>query len=128
MDEMNSIFEKASRMKLRFQSHGSITVEDLWDLRVENLDEIYKDLARKIKETTEDTLLTKNSSIDEETLVMVEILKYIVKTKIIEAQDKRDAKAKREQKQKLLAILANKQDAELEGKTPTELQAMIDAL
>ena len=45
-----SIFEKASRLQLRFAStKGSLSVEDLWGLSLESLDTLAKAVNKQIK-------------------------------------------------------------------------------
>ena len=39
---MNALFVMATRGKYRFPFKGQISVEDLWDLSVKNLDSIFK--------------------------------------------------------------------------------------
>lgn len=41
---VENIFEFATRNKVRFSFKGLISVEDLWDLSLTNLDSIYKEL------------------------------------------------------------------------------------
>jgi len=122
------LFEKASRAKFRYPFKGSVSTEDLWDMSVEELDSVYKTLNKQVKVANEESLLSVKKSEDETLASQIEIVKHIVTIKLAEAEDRKNAKAKSEQKQKLFAILAQKQDAELQGKTTAEIQAMIDAL
>ena len=39
-----NMFEVATREKMRFPFKGMISVEDLWDLSVQNLDKVFKTL------------------------------------------------------------------------------------
>lgn len=57
-----------------------------------------------------------------------DIAKHILDVRVKERDTAKLEKDRAEQKQKLLGILARKQDAELEGKTTEELSAMIQAL
>ena len=52
-----NIFERATRMSLRFNFKGLISVEDLWDLSLQDLDSIYKILNSKLKQSSEESLL-----------------------------------------------------------------------
>ena len=51
------IFEKATREKTRFAYKGFLSVEDLWDLPLMDLDRIFKSLNGKLRMTKEDSLL-----------------------------------------------------------------------
>ena len=72
----NNIFEYAVRNKLRFPYKGTISTEDLWDLPVTELDKIFKVLNKKNKTNEEESLLS-TSSVDMDTLVSIDIIKYI---------------------------------------------------
>lgn len=122
------LFIKATRNKTRFPYRGMISVEDLWDLPVTELDKIYKSLNAKAKQAHEESLLETKTEEDEELTMQIEVVKYIVGVKLEERKEAENAKAKKEQKEKLLRLLADKQDEELKGKTAEEIQKMIDEL
>ena len=60
-----NIFEKALRLKVRFEYKGSIGVEDLWDLGLESLNSIYKSLSILARQANEDGLLNVRKVEDE---------------------------------------------------------------
>jgi len=122
------MFAKATRMKLRFNYKGQIGVEELWDLPLNALDQVYKDLKKESKEQIEDSLLNTQTPQDSILALKIEIVTYIVKTKIEEKVAKETAKTKAMQKEKLLDILARKQDEHLQNLSPDDLKKMIDEL
>lgn len=128
MEKTINLFELATRKKFRFPFKGMISVEDLWDLSVQNLDIVFKVLNAESKQAKEESLLSVKS--DEDTILdaKIEIVKHIVNTKQAEAVQRQNAAAMREHKRKLEALIANKQDEELNGKSIDELQAMLRAL
>lgn len=123
-----NIFEVAVRNKFRFPFKGQISVEDLWDLDVEDLDSIFKTLNAHQKQSKEESLLKTETKEDRELEVKIEIVKYIVRVKLEEQQQKIKAKEKKEQKQMLLEILKSKQNEELRNKSIPELEKMIQEL
>lgn len=125
---MKNLFEIASRRKYRFQLSGSLTVEDLWDLLPESLDKIYKALKAQLDAAQEDSLMETKTKEDEDLVNKIEIVKYIFAVKNAEKTARREAKARKEQKQKIMAILEEKQDAALHDMTAEELKAMLDAM
>lgn len=123
------MFEYATRNKLRFNYHGMLTVEDLWDLSVESLNEIYKNLNKHLKEESEESLLDEKVNPDRELItVSIDIVKYIVSVKLEKQNAQRMAAERSIQKQKILSIMAKKQDSELQEKSLDELSQMLDKL
>lgn len=122
------MFESAVRNKYRFPFRGLISVEDLWDLSVQNLDEIFKTLNSQMKVVKEESLLTTKSAADAELEAKIQIVKHIVAVKLAEVAKAKEAKELKEKKQKIMAILADKQDEELHSKSAAELQAMLEAM
>lgn len=125
---MEKMFEYATRNKVRFPFKGLISVEDLWDLTPTNLDSIYKALNKQVKQSEEESLLSTKTSIDTELEAQIAIVKHIVSVKLAEQEAREKAKAKKEQKQKIMEIMAAKQDESLHNASIEELQAMLDNL
>ena len=121
------MFEEATRKKIRWLYRGTLSVEDLWDLSVEHLDEIYKTLAREARESREDSLLVEHRT-SHVLILKTNIVKHIVSVKIAEVEEAEKAADRKAQKARLLDVLAHKQDEALLQKTPEEIQAMIEAL
>lgn len=125
---MENMFEVALKNKFRFPFKGNATVEDLFDLSVENLDSIFKALNSQLKQVQEESLLATKSKEDKELDIKIEIIKYIVSIKL-EAREKQiQARERKQQREKIAEILASKQNAALEGKSIEELQAEYEAL
>jgi len=123
-----NMFETATRCKFRFPFRGLVSVEDLWDLDVRYLDSIFKTLNAEAKEANEESLLATKSQEDEILNTKIEIVKYIVKVKLEEEAARLQARERKEKKQKIMEIVASKQDADLQNKSVEELQKMIDEL
>lgn len=123
---MANIFEIATRNKYRFQRNGPISTEDLWDLDLATLDSIFKDLNAKKKQADEESLLTERSAEDTELETKIEIVRHIVSRKLDERNAANEARAKKERNQRIMEIIADKQDEDLRGKSIDELKAMLD--
>ena len=128
MEKTINLFEMATRKKFRFPFKGMISVEDLWDLSVQNLDTVFKALNAEAKQVKEESLLATKSTEDTILDAKIEIVKHIVKVKLEEANQRQEAAEKREQKRRLQELIATKQDEALQGKSIEELQAMMNAL
>ena len=123
-----NMFEVAVRSKLRFPYKGMVSVEDLYDLSVTNLDTVFKSLNSQVKQAKEESLLDTKTKEDEVLDLQIEIVKCIVKVKLEEEAARLQAKEKKEKKQKLLSILSEKQENELQNKSVDEIQAMLAEL
>ena len=128
MEKTVNLFEMATRKKFRFPFRGMISVEDLWDLSVQNLDIVFKALNAEVKQAKEESLLTTKSTEEAILDAKIEIVKHIVNVKLEEAEQRTKAAEKREQKRRLQELIATKQDEALQGKSVEELQAMLSAL
>ena len=125
---VENIFEFASRNKVRFPFKGMISVEDLWDLSLTNLDSIYKTLNKQVKQSEEESLLSTKASVDTELEVQIAIVKHIVSVKLAEKEAAEKASAKKAQKQKIMSIIATKQDEALQNSSIDDLKKMLDEL
>lgn len=126
---IEKLFEKASRLKVRYHYNGSIAVEDLWNLDVKILDEkIFKPLNAQLKQEKEESLLQTKSAADEELEVKIEIVKYIVKEKQAEAAARLQDKELKVKEQKIMEALAANEEKELTNKSPEDLQKMLDEI
>ena len=121
----NNIFFNALKQNYRFSYKGTLTTEDLFDLSVESLDTIYKSLKKLQKEADEDSLLVKAKKEDNILAEKIAIVRAIVEDKMIEKERAENAAKKRAQNQRILEIMADKQDAALKEKSIEELQAML---
>lgn len=125
---VENIFEFATRNKVRFSFKGLISVEDLWDLSLINLDSIYKELNKQSKQSEEESLLNIKTQEDELLNVQIAIVKHIVSVKLAEKEAREKASAKKAQKQKIMSIIAAKQDEALQNSSIDDLQKMLDEL
>ena len=122
---MADLFKVAVKKKYRFNYKGVLTVEDLWDLSVEDLDKIYMNLKSKLKDASEESLLNTISKEDKELNNKIEIIKVIVADKLAAKEKAQKAQLQKQQNQRILEIIADKQDAALKEKSLEELTAML---
>lgn len=123
---MADLFKVAAKKKYRFNYKGQITVEDLWDLDVEELDKIYKNLKSQQKNASEESLLQSVSKEDKILNNKIEIIKTIVVDKLAAKERALKTAAQKAQNQRILEIMADKKDAALKEKSIEELQAMLN--
>ena len=128
MSKGTNIFEVATRNKYRFPYRGQISVEDMWDLPVTELDKIFKTLNKQVKTSQEESLLETKSKEDEVLETQIEIVRRIVSIKQQEANERLREIERKVQKQRIMEIMADKQDEVLKGKSVDELQKMLDEL
>lgn len=123
-----NLFEVATRCKYRFPYRGQVTIEDLWDLRLADLDSVFKTLNAEVKKASEESLLKLKTKEDEELSDKIAIVRCIVSAKLEEQKIRENEKANKEMKQKLLAIKARREEAALENFSDEELDKMIKEL
>ena len=125
---MSDMFEKAVKGKYRFSYKGQIAVEDLYDLPLGSLDTVFKTLNAEVKKTDEESLLQTKSEEDDILATKIEIVKYIFNEKLEEKKNRQEAAERKEKKQKIMQIIATKQDEALQNASVEDLQKMLDEL
>lgn len=123
-----NLFEIATRNRYRFNYKGVMTVEDLWSLRVEDLDAIFKMLNRQKKTADEDSLLATKSAEDQDLANKIDIVRYIVSVKLAEAAERVSAAEKKAQRDKIMEIMAKKKDKALEDMGIDDLMKKLEEL
>ena len=124
----NKLFETATRNKWRFPFNGAISVEDLWDLSMENLNKVFKALNKEAKVAEEESLLTEKTAEDAVVEGKLAIVRYIADVKINEQKDRSKAAENAEKRKHILSIIAAKQAKQLEDCSIEDLQKMLDDL
>lgn len=130
-----SIFEQASIQKIRFQSvRGELTTEQLWDLPLQSknqfdLDTVAKEANASLKSVTEESFVTTTTSPAKARYeLMLELVKHVIAFKLKANEEQRSRAEKAAKKDKLVAILGEKQDAALKELTAEELAKQIAEL
>ena len=119
-------FKQASKEKLRVQTNkGSLSVEQLWDLSIPELDALAVSLEEEHQTSGKKSFIRKSSPKDKTTKLRFDVVLDILTTKVDEMEA---AKAKAEAKahnNKILTLISEKQDETLKGKSIKQLEAML---
>lgn len=122
------IFKTATKEKYRFPYKGMISVEDLWDLNLAQLDGIYKSLNAQKKTAEEDSLLGQHTKEDQTLQNKIEIVKDIFAEKQAEKEAVKRRIENAEEKRRIMEIIASKEDTALKEKSIDDLKKMLSEL
>lgn len=122
------MFEKASRLKLRFQYNGSLSSEDLWDLSLEHLDALYLKLKAEAKEVNQDGLLSKPTRETRILDIKIQMVKRVFEVKQAEAEARKTRAERRAKKERLMEVLAEKQDKAVSRMSADKIESLINEL
>ena len=95
---------------------------------IPSLDTVFKSLNKQVKQTKEESLLATKTTEDTILDTQIAIVKHIFDVKVQEANARLIEKERKEQKQKIMSILATKQEQELQNKSVEELQKMLNEI
>lgn len=130
-----NMFEAAIRNKYRFPSTvGALTVEDLWDLPLSNkrgasLDDVAKTIYKELKDSEDQvSFVRKESAASSELSAKLDIVKHIIDVKMAEQDARMQAKERKEKKEKIMSIIAQKEDEQLKEANLDDLKKMMEAL
>ena len=126
-----SIYKQAVQQKLRFDTtRGSLSAEQLFDLPLTVLATAIRNLRGIMKKEVqvEDDLSFLDQPVKANTAnqLRFEILKDVYITKKAEAAAIVADREQKERNQRIMELIKNKQDKELENKSIEELKAMLD--
>lgn len=126
---MTDIWLEALQKGLRFEFKGLISTEDLFDLDMSSLDIIYQKLSKELREISGDSLLD-NEKADEIALVQLklDVVKHVFDIKKAEAEALRQKIANIEEKQRIMHIINEKENAELANLSIDELKEKLNDL
>lgn len=124
-----SIFEKASRKGLRFNSvYGAISTERLWDLPLtakgngDDLDSIAKDLARTLREFEEESFVSSAKPEGKyDTELSLEIVKRVIEYKLEQSEKASKREETNKRKEMLLEALSQKENDEVSTMSKDEI-------
>lgn len=122
------MYKKASRERLRFSnSKGVLSLEQLWALSLPTLSQMIKDQLEvvKVKGSNDELSFLETNNVDPIEQLKFDILKDVYLTLKNEAEIAKNEAEDRLKKQKILQLIAVKQDQELMNKSIDELKAML---
>ena len=124
---MNNIFETASRLKLRFDISGQISVEQLWDAKLPALVDYEQQLTEVVEGYGKSTRRTRaaRTVAQEINELRLEIMTYVLDVREKEAADEVNAAAVKEQNQKVLAEKLRRKEIALTTMSDEELDALL---
>lgn len=103
-------------------------VVTMWDLPLIQLDNIAIALNKKLQESKTESFIKTRTKDTTELELKFNIAKHIIDVKLQEQEDRLLESEKKAKRQKILDLMAKKQDAELEGKSLEELAKELEAL
>lgn len=120
------MYKEASKKKTRFiTSKGTLSVEQLWDLSITDLDVLAVKLDEDYKNSKGKSFIEKRTTKDKDIKLQFDIVLDILNTKVEEADAVREAKDIKEHNQKILTLISEKKDDELKGKSVKELEKLL---
>lgn len=120
------MYKEALQKKLRFKTNkGIITIEDLFDLSLQNLNTLAIMLDEKVNEAPKKSFIEELPAEENDNELRFNIVKDVINIKLKARKDNIDKAQKDAQKKRIAKLIAKKQDEALENKSIEELQAML---
>lgn len=125
------MFEAATRLRFRFETPmGVLQVEDLWDLPLTsvkgaNLDDIARSLHRQLKNDDNVSFVKTESKSDPVIQAKFDLVKHIIDVRLVENAAARKKQDDAAQRQKILAIMADREDDNLKNLPVEELRKLL---
>jgi hypothetical protein len=120
------IYKEASRLKLRFQTgKGPLSVEQLWDLSLTELDTLAVAKEQEYKDSGKKSFLKAKSAKDRKLKLELDIFVDILTTKVEEDETRRKALADKEHNALILSKMEQKRNEAFDDMSLEELQKQL---
>jgi hypothetical protein len=120
-------YKEVIRKKVRFATEkGELSVEQLWDLTIPQLDKLAVSLDEKYKNSNTKSFVEKKTTKDKDLKLQLDVVLDILETKVDEAELAKEKAARKERNQKIYKLIEDKKDKALEGKSIKELTSMLE--
>lgn len=117
------MYKQASKLKLRVETNrGVLSIEQLWDLNLEDLDDLAVNLEESYKNSKGKSFLSKKTTKDKTIKLMFNIVLDILETKVEENEKALTELDKREKKQLILEKIQNVKDKKYDDMSEEELE------
>lgn len=122
-----NIFEQASRVKLRFDVNGQISVEQLWTVNMQSLANYEQTLTEMVESYGKSTRRTRQTRTAEQNAneLRLAIVTHILDVREQEAEAATNAAATKEHNQRILELIRAKQEQKLADMSEDELKALL---
>ena len=131
------MFEQASRLKVRFDTtKGLLSVEDLWDLPLTsetgraNLDDLARELHQQLKAAGDNVSFVSpvHNKADERLQLGFDVVKRIIEVRVAERDAAKAETDRKARKQRIMSIIAQKEDEKLSSTSLEELRQMLETV
>jgi len=117
------MFEKATRLKLRFKLHnGMVSTEDLWDLSLERLDTLAKTLNKEVETSKETSYIKTVSRASTVAKLKFDVVIAVINHKLAAAEAKTSRKLRAQKRAQLQELIDKKVVSVQESKSIQELE------
>lgn len=121
-----SAFKQATREKVRFQtSKGSLSVEQLWDLSLSDLDTLAVSLQEAYDKSKGKSFLDKRTTKDKALKLQFDVVLEVLQDKKSEEEAAKEAAEIKIHNQKIFDAIVKAEENELAGKSKKELEKML---
>lgn len=118
-------FEIATRQHLRIQYRGNLSVEDLWDLNTDQLNEVYIGFHKRKKNSESESLIEVKTPGSNELDVSIMLVKYIFQVKMDEKNALKLKREKAAKRKRIRELIAQKEDETLMSASKEELEKLL---
>jgi len=124
---MSDIFKQASKLKLRIPTKvGNLSVEQLWDMKISDLDELAVSLEEKHAASGRKSFVVKTTEKSRTAKLMFDVVHDVLMTKVAEHEAATLTAARKEKNQQILSLIQSKENEALASKSIEELRTMLE--